>query len=61
MRGGWKCTEEQEHDKLLNDDHSVCEYDSVYVCELLMCVSLSRGSPLTGGTQSTQLSFAISN
>lgn len=30
MRGDWKCAEEQEHDKLLNDDHSVCV--SMTVC-----------------------------
>lgn len=40
MRGDWKCTEEQEHDKLLNDDHSVCESMTVRTC-VTECVCVS--------------------
>lgn len=36
MRGDWKCAEEQEHDKLLNDDHSVCV--SMTVCTCVRCI-----------------------
>lgn len=57
MRGDRIRADEQEHDKLLNDDHSACA--SMTVCEMhiivcvysCVCVSPSRGSPLTGGTQ----------